>query len=108
MICDLAETYHILNYKELPPDLVATLVIGLSPDSRVKRKLRGEKLTLVESLLAIIIDDLNLILWQRSKSKKKPASFYEKLSEEEKPKEELMVFDSPEAYEEWRKSKGAK
>ncbi len=33
LICDLAETYQIYNYKSLPARLVATLSVGLRDDS---------------------------------------------------------------------------
>jgi len=38
LICDLAETYHIFNYRELPPSLAATLSVGLKDDSRIKKE----------------------------------------------------------------------
>ena len=50
MICDLAETYHLFNYQEYPPELVGTLVFGLRKESRVKMKLSGDKITTTEWL----------------------------------------------------------
>ena len=106
MICDLAETYGIFNYQELPPSLVATLVVGLRDDSRVKMTLSGTKLTLDQTMLALILDGINLILWGRSKKHSaKPKSAYKILTEEKKPKDELKMFRSPEEYEAWAKRK---
>ena len=107
LICDLAETYHILNYRELPPTLVATLVLGLPDHSRLKMKVSGQKITTEQAMLAVIIDDLNLLLWQRSKRRKKPESLYKKRTEE-KQKDELLSFSSPEEYEEWMRKKREK
>lgn len=109
MICDLAETYHILDYKGLPPSLVATLVVGLDDSSRIKRKISKTKLTLEQSLLAFIADGINILIWQKtkdgSKGKNKPESIYKKLMGLEKKKEELMSFDSVADYEKWYSAK---
>ena len=42
LICDLAETYHIYDYRSLPVKLVATLSAGLRDDSRIKLKAAGD------------------------------------------------------------------
>lgn len=87
--------------------MVATLVVGLPDDSRVKMKISGQKLTLEQSIMTLILDDLNLLLWSRSKRKTtKPKSLYKELTEEKKPKDELMMFDTPEEYEEWASRRG--
>ena len=39
LICDLAETYHIYDYRKLPPILVSTLAVGLRDSSRIKMRL---------------------------------------------------------------------
>lgn len=109
LICDLAETYNILNYKELQPSLVATLSIGLSDDSRIKRKLAGQKLTFNQLINTLMLDDLNLNLWTKTKDatkgRNKPKSLYKMLMGLDKEKkEELRVFGSAEEYEAWRKT----
>lgn len=71
MICDLAETYHIFNYKALPAELIATLTIGLRDDSRVKLKLSNQKAKLDTLLLAGIFDRLGLLLWTKTKDGQK-------------------------------------
>lgn len=104
MICDLAETYHILDYTVLKPNTLAILVKGLSQDSRVMRHLRNEKLTYLDSMLALIFDCLRIIAYNQGHKKgaKRPQSLFEKLTKVEK-KDELMKFSSPESYERWRK-----
>ena len=106
LVCDLAQTYGIYNYKELSPNLVATLTIGLPDSSRVKMKMSGQKLTLEQSLLALILDDLRQWLWMNQRrGSKRPQSVFKKLTEDKKPKDELKTFDSPEAFEAWRRKK---
>ena len=106
MICDLAETYHILDYKELPPSLVATLVVGLRDDARIKQKISKSKLTVDQSLLALIYDGINILIWQRSKDgakgRNRPESMYKKLMGlDKKQNDELMVFDTTDDYDRW-------
>lgn len=110
MICDLAETYHILDYKELPLSLVATLVVGLSDDARIKRKISKSKLTIDQSLLALIYDGINILIWQKSKDgakgRNKPESIFKKLMGLDKPqKDELMSFKSSDEFDKWYESK---
>ena len=103
----MAETYGILDYKEVRPSIVATLAVGLPDSSRIKRKYSGINLTLEQMLLAMLVDGVNTSIWQRGGGKKsrKPISIFKKLTEKEKPKDELMSFRSPEEYEKWMKRK---
>lgn len=110
IICDLAETYHILNYRELSPSLVATLVLGLDDCSRLKRKLSGHKLTLNQMLMTLMVDNLQFLAWTKTKSASKgqnrPESLYNKLMGlGKKEVEELNSFETPEAFELWMESK---
>ena len=83
VICDLAEIYHILDYRASSPRLVAILVNGLSDDSRIKRKLAGRRLSLDSSLRAAMVDRLTQILWTKTEDAKhgrnKPKSVLEQL-----------------------------
>lgn len=59
---------------------------------------------------AVIIDKLATLIWQNSKDGSKgrnfPESVYKKLEGiDEKPKDDLMKFETPEDFEEWRRSK---
>ena len=105
VICDLAETYHILDYKALSPSLVATLCVGLPDFSRIKRRLAGIKLSLTEMLLALVVDGINMLIWQNTKDgmkgRNRPESIYKKLTEEKKPKDEYQAFRTIEEYESW-------
>ena len=56
LICDLAETYQIYDYRSLPVQLVATLSAGLRDNSRIKLKASGSTAPLDTILLALIAD----------------------------------------------------
>lgn len=106
LICDMASEYGVFDYESLKPALAATLTAGLPRSSRVKMKMSGQKLTIDQTLLALILDDLNLMMWSRSKRHgSKPKSAYKLLTEEPKPKDELMTFKDIESFEEWYRSK---
>lgn len=66
VICDFAETYHVLDYRALDLPLAATLAAGLAPDSRIMRKLRGEKPMSTTVLLAAAVDNLAVLRWLNS------------------------------------------
>lgn len=86
--------------------MVATLTLGLADNSRVKKKLSGQKLTLEQAFLALLLDDFNILLWSKQKHRgPRPKSFYKTLTEEKEPKDELMVFTSAEDFNNWRKQK---
>ncbi|MBQ2658637.1 MAG: hypothetical protein IJF87_08730 [Erysipelotrichaceae bacterium] len=106
LICDLAETYHIFNYRELPPSLAATLSVGLKDDSRIKKKLRNVQ-SLPEYLVdAFIMDALNILIWQNTKDgsegKNKPELIMNRVLGEEKDSNYLS-FASGEDFEKYRK-----
>lgn len=70
LICDFAETYHILDYTSLPVSLLVTLFSGLGEDSRVQRRLNGEKVPLRTLLLAAMVDRLSVLLYANTKDAK--------------------------------------
>ena len=70
LICDLAETYHIYDYKALPVLTLAALASGLRPDSRIKLKLSGITEVSSEVLLIQIFDILQLMRYQWFATKK--------------------------------------
>lgn len=113
MVCDLAETYHIYNYEELPPSQVGVLLFGLRDNSRTKMFLNGQKLTLEQTLLAMLVDDLNFIAWTKTKDaqhkRNRPKSVLDALTKEkETMKDELMSFGSVAEYEAYMQAKRGK
>lgn len=100
--CDLAETYHILDYRALAPSRVALFSIGLRDDSRIKLKLNNQKCSNELILIAAAVDRLSYLLWLQSKDGhngvNKPQSIVEQLTKVEQPKE-YEIFESPEDFE---------
>lgn len=103
MICDLAETYHIFNYREYSPLLVGTLVFGLRDDSRVKMALSGQKITFERLLIARAVDELAFQSWTQTKdaqrNKNRPKSILQSLMGEHK-KEEYVTFETMDEFRE--------
>lgn len=56
LICDLAETYHIHDYRSLPVKLIAALSAGLRENSRIKMKINNEPVDRYVFFLAVIAD----------------------------------------------------
>lgn len=106
LICDLAETYQIYNYRLMPPFQVAIFAIGLRDNSRIKMKLAGLKISPQMILQAGTVDRLSLLVWQRSedgkKNKNRPKSILETLLNEEK-ESDITAFKSGKDFEEERR-----
>lgn len=69
--CDLAETYHILDYRALPLSRVALFSCGLRDNSRIKMKMSDMKVDNQVLLLASTVDALNLLVWSKTKDAEK-------------------------------------
>lgn len=93
LICDLAETYHIYDYRALPVTTLAALACGLRADSRIKLKLSGIAEVSNEVLLIQIFDILQLMRYQWFATKK-----------DAPPKllSEMLIGKAPEAPDEKR------
>lgn len=106
LICDLAQTYHIFNYKELPINTVATLSVGLSDDSRIKKKLRNVQSLPAYLVDAFIVDALNILIWQNtadgSKGENRPDSILQKMLGESE-ESDMLTFASGDDFEKYRK-----
>lgn len=107
LICDLAETYKIYDYKQLPASKVAVFLCGLRDESRIKQKLSGQKIPLNTLLLAGINDNLRLLVWAKTKDgqkgKNQPESILSKLVGNNMNEREEVVFDSGEDFTRMRK-----
>ena len=66
LICDLAETYGVYDYRALPLQTVATLGLGLSYNSRIKQRMAGITVPFDTFLLAQAVDNLSLLCWLNS------------------------------------------
>lgn len=107
LACDLAETYHIYDFKELPAKKVALFSVGLRENSRIKMKLSKVKMPMDALLLAKISDELAMYLWARSGGKEdsKPSIILPRLFTDyvdDQGNKEIMAFDSGADFEKER------
>lgn len=112
LICDLAETYHIYNYRQLPINLVAVFSYGLKDNSRIKMIMNDQKVSLDTMLLARVSDDLRTIIWSKTedgqKNKNRPESIVGLLNSNLKQEKDVVVFTSGEEFENARQKLIAK
>ena len=104
LICDLAETYHIYDYRSLPLKMVATFSVGLRENSRIKMKMANIKYSFETLLLASILDNLNTRTWAMSREaqngdSKQQSILNRLLGRTEENDSEEMEFDSGEEFE---------
>lgn len=110
MICDFAETYHIYNIYQMPVEYIATLAIGLREDSRIKMKASGLRVDIKSLLLAHIVDNTAIRVWQNSKDGEKgrnmPKSMLMTLTEEIDWSKKAKAFNTGADFDkEWEKLK---
>jgi len=107
LICDMAETYHIFNWRALPGRLAATLAAGLRDNSRIKTIMSGSKIPLETVLQANIADCLRILVWRQTedgiKGRNAPALFTETLSGDSVATQN-EGFSSSEGFMAWRKT----
>lgn len=100
LICDLAETYQIYDYRQLPPMRVAVFSCGLRDDSRIKMKMSGHSVPMETLFLAGISDKLSTLVWFQTedgqKGKNRPAMLTSLLTKnnESKVEKDVVVFSS--------------
>ena len=108
LICDLAETYRIYDYRQLPLLQVAVFAYGLRDDSRIKKIISNQIVSLDTLLFASMVDRLSLSLWLQTtdgqKGTNRPNSIVDHLTKkEEKDEKDYLVFKSGEDFENYRK-----
>lgn len=102
LICDLAETYRIYDYRSLPVLTVAAFSVGLRADSRIKMKMSGTPAEPATILLASIVDRLSVLLWRQTKDGEKGINAPKLILDgllEDKNKDDLISFASGEEFE---------
>ena len=109
LICDFAQYYNIYSFEQVSVATAAILAAGLPTESRTVREMSGIPCTTTELLLASIHDELAIMLWQKSASKKrkpkKPESLVKKRM---KKKTEVATFSTAEDFERARAAAGRK
>lgn len=98
VICDLAETYNIYDYRRVPGRLLGILCAGLGENTRIGKKINGVKGTVTEVLLAQILDGVRFLCWAQTedgrKGKHRPKSVAsEFFVSEDKNKAKTMSID---------------
>lgn len=99
LICDLAETYKIYDYRSLPVKLVATLAAGLRDNSRIKLLASGCPVSQDTILLAGISDRVDAFRYSFAKEgSEQPPSLVKMLLGEGQTKANkgVMAFNSSE------------
>ena len=109
LVCDLAETYQIYDYKQLPPTKVAVFSLGLRDDSRIKMKISGQSVPFDTLLLAGIHDKLSTLVWFQTadgqKGRNRPTMLTNLLLKKEQ-ESDVEAFHSGEEFEKARKRLG--
>lgn len=109
LICDLAETYGIFDYRGMPVQLLATLAAGLRDNSRIKTSLSGVNATRGEILLAAAVDRLSLLVWSMTKGVDPPESVLDAIMGKPEGQNNTVAFATAEEYEnEWARITGVK
>lgn len=107
LICDLAETYQIYDYKQLPPIRVAVFAIGLREYSRIKMRLSDQRVPVDTLLIAGIVDRLSILIWLQTidgqKGINRPKMILDSLTPNKENNDgDVIVFNSGEDFEKTR------
>lgn len=107
LICDLAETYQIYDYRQLPLLKVAVFSCGLSENSRIKMRMSNQIIPMETLLLAGLSDKISVLLWTKTKDGQKgrnrPPMILDAFNQNKMNQRETVVFNSGEDFEERRK-----
>lgn len=112
LVCDLAETYGVLDWRALPVRSLATLASGLGEHSRIKRKISGSRATTTEVLLAAAVDKLSTLIWFQTEDghagrNRPPSVLGLLLGEPQEEPDGAEGFDSGDEYEKmWERATG--
>lgn len=114
LLCDLAETYGIFDFRALPVSTLATLAVGLRDDSRIKMKMHGTNVSRIETLLAAAVDRLSMLWWAKTEdghhNTNRPKSMLSILiGEPQKQESDVEAFDSGDEFDSaWKRITGVK
>ena len=107
LLCDMAETYHIFDFRALPVPTLAALACGLGAGSRIRKKLSGTEADCQTLLLATIADRLGWLVWAGSEdgreNRNRPESIVDRLLGRETADAPARAFASPEEFERERR-----
>lgn len=99
LICDLAETYGVHEWRELSVETLRALACGLGANSRIQQKKARIKVPFDMFLMAHVVDALNILIWQRTKDgergRRRPKSLAAYFTEKE---DDIEGFDTVEEF----------
>lgn len=103
LICDLAETYQIYNYRGLPVQTLAALSVGLRDNARIKMKMAGFRVDTTTMLLASIADSLHILVWQNTENghngvNAPPSIFNQITGADDQSQSQNESFDTPDDF----------
>lgn len=99
LLCDVAETYNIYDFRAVPVATLATLCVGLRDDSRIKMRMNGMNYISHGLLLASIADALNLIRYGLAGKTEKPSLYTDIMVAKKYRQDEYARFSDGEAFE---------
>lgn len=113
LICDMAETYGIYDYRRLPLSLVATFSAGLRENSRIRMRMDEAKVDMGTLLKAAIVDHLAFLAWTKTKDAETgtnaPKSIVKSILDGNEEKGQYRTFDTGEEFlTEWNRIAGEK
>ncbi len=105
VICDFAETYHVLDFWALPVPLLATLASGLGEDSRIKMKMAGFERLPMQYVIARMADEITLFRYSFADKKETPKLITELMDMNRTPdRTKLAGFETGDAFlAEWNR-----
>lgn len=107
VICDLAETYGVFDYRALPVPLLATLCCGLREDSRIRMRMVDARVRTEIILQAMAVDYLALLHWAQTKDamegRNRPRSVVSLLLGEVEQGSDVVTFETAEEFDAARK-----
>lgn len=104
LVCDLAETYHVMDMTALSVPLLATLAAGLRGDCRIRMAMAGADISTKEMVAAAMLDRLTTLCWMQSRDgahgRNRPASVVDAMVGKETNKRKVtatspIAYDSP-------------
>lgn len=100
LICDFAETYHVLDYRALPVSLAAVLASGLRENSRIRMKMSNVQYVPPEIVLPKLADEVALFRYGFTEDAKKKRNFPALFTKEiyKKPDERNRGYASGEEF----------
>lgn len=107
LLCDFAQYYNIYDIEELGLIKLSIFAWGLPDDSRSKKLMSKQKVSLETYLQAQAVDALNMLVWSKTKdgqhNRNRPKSIAQSLLPKQKVDDNHQNFASGKEFEKARK-----